>query len=362
MTLRTKNGWKVREHPGIGTFVAPNGKTVYCADDDVATIFRYVAEQWDKRIEPLPKADYNKYPNERKGYIVIHCSRPYNSGVGIGSLSNHVSHTAMDVLGDRHHYERSCSMANGKSCWGDGKPHAYISGFSAAQRNTLREIQREIGKNSKGVYVLRLGIDFASGWRDAMHVEIAPGMTNADVRAAAQAIRAAESVGDVVEIAEYLLELEFPATLEGLIEYQKVRGLVPDGKVGPKTRSALEADMKKLDQIIDQLAELSTIDLTSSQMAALDTGQPTWSTKDLIGVALHRLGWMYQRTANTRDAIEEMRELMPGRIAQLLKAELGDLPGVDPGKLESLVYGAVGEVIQKVELTVPQENEEASNE
>lgn len=174
---KTFNGWPVIRHPGRGTFKAPNGKTVYTANDDVATIFKYVAEQWHERIETLPKAQYNTYPNEREGYIVIHGSRPYGTLVGQGNNSNHVSGTAMDILGGRHPYE----LTNPPEKRFDG----YDDGFSNRQRYQLIQIRNEIGKNDNGLWILRLGIHFAPGWRDGMHVEIAPGISSSDVHQAA---------------------------------------------------------------------------------------------------------------------------------------------------------------------------------
>lgn len=253
MVARTRNGWKVREHPGKGTFVAPNGKTVYCADDDVAEIFRYIVEQWHERIEPLDKATYNQYPNERRGHIVVHCSRPKPLN---GLLdSNHLSQTAMDIMGHKHHYERSCSMANGNSCWGDGKPHKYISGFTTQQLSELEKIGKEVDSTA-GRWMIRIGaIHFAPGWRDAMHVELAPGVTNADVARAAQALRAlrtVESLSD--ELVNTLEFLGYPGSVEGVRAFQKDHGLDVDGIVGPLTNTRLEIEVAKVaDEIVEKV-------------------------------------------------------------------------------------------------------------
>lgn len=351
MTARTLNGWLVRDYPGPGTFVAPNGKTVYLADDDVAEVFRYIVEQWHARIEPLPKATHNTYPNERKGYIVVHGHRP--KPVNGLANSNHLSGTAIDVLGDRHHYERSCTMANGNSCWGDGKPHAYISGFSSAQRAELRAIAAEVAQ-AAGKPIIRLGIDFDPGWRDAMHVELAPGTTNADVATAAAALRAARIVTDLTHIHTMLLALGYTADEAGVRTYQHDRGLVVDGIPGIVTQAALEADMATLASVEAKLDALSTVTLTDSQMAALSTGQRDWEVTRLLALYGHRLGWMFQRTANTRDAVNEMRAALPGVVVDAVTGALGDLPGVDPEVIRSKVVEAIESVT--VTLAVPEED------
>lgn len=263
MGTTTLNGWSKIKSPGA-SFVAPNGKRVYVRNKDIATIFSYIADRWHNELEPLPKATYNLWPNERSGYIVIHGYRPLTAAVGVGDTSNHHSGTAMDILGDRHHYERSCSRANGGAgCWNNYKAHAYISGFSQAQHNKLRQIAASVVDNS-GRSVIRLGIDFAHGWRDAMHVEIAPGTSSTMVRQAADRIRkakdfiepVAEKITATVLPGMLLDRLGLPLTIAGIKQYQEAAGLVVDGKYGPKTKASMEETMKQLDEIQEELRKL----------------------------------------------------------------------------------------------------------
>lgn len=231
----TFNGWPALYSPPKTYFTAPNGKRVYCANADVATIFEYVARQWHNRIEPLPKATCNVGdPCVRTGYIVIHAYRAPNTTIGTGNRSNHRSATGMDILGDKHPYEAT----NPPHLRGPG----YNDGFTNAQRAELRKIQQEIGR-ARGRLVLRLGIDFAVGLRDGMHVEIAPGVTAADVKATAARLRTDQGVEDLTEIHRLLLDLGYTADTPGVRAFQKDHGLTIDGIPGPKTTAALEAVM-----------------------------------------------------------------------------------------------------------------------
>lgn len=244
--MTTFNGWPRIHYPSPVYFTAPNGKRVYVANKDVATVFEYVARQWHERIERLPAAANNAYPDERRGYIVIHAQRPRTTTVGTGSRSNHVSGTAMDILGERHPYEAT----NPPHLRGAG----YRDGFSNAQRAELRKIQREIGVVN-GVRILRLGIDFAVGKRDGMHVEIAPGVTKSMVATAAARLRRAAPKPKPITYPVALSHLGYARNASGTRAYQKYRGLTEDGIPGPITLAALEADMST---VLERLNELST--------------------------------------------------------------------------------------------------------
>ena len=195
------NGWTVLMDypPAAGEFVAPGGKTVYTRNADTAVIFKHVAEWWHKNLTPIAVSHVQnrKRPNERRTYyydsqgrkrpdlIGIHCYRQPGTKVGTGDKSNHRSGTAIDINGHLHHYEPTCRAGD---C---GRPGGtWHSGFTAAQVARLREFARSVTDNN-GKTVLRLGVDFAPGLRDAMHVEIAPGVTAAQVRQAADKIRKA---------------------------------------------------------------------------------------------------------------------------------------------------------------------------
>lgn len=248
---KTYNGWTALYSVPNTYFTAPNGKRVYCNNESVATIFEYVAQQWNDRIEKLPKATYNiGDPKVRTGYIVIHSYRAPNRHIGTGNMSNHRSATGMDILGDRHPYEAT----NPPHLKGSG----YNDGFSTRQRNELIKIRNEIGRNSRGMWILRLGIHFPIGKRDGMHVEIAPGITSLDVKAAAARLRAEKGVEDLTKVHTMLSNLGYSANTAGVKEYQQDRGLVVDGIPGSRTIKALEEDMttiRDLEKKIDNLPQ-----------------------------------------------------------------------------------------------------------
>lgn len=251
---KTYNGWTALYSVPKTYFTAPNGKRVYCNNESVATIFEYVAQQWNDRIEKLPKATYNVGdPKVRTGYIVIHSYRAPNKHIGTGNMSNHRSATGMDILGDKHPYEAT----NPPHLRGSG----YNDGFSTRQRNELIKIRNEIGRNSRGMWILRLGIHFPIGKRDGMHVEIAPGITSLDVKAAAARLRAKEGVEDLTKVHRLLTELGYPASEQGIRQYQQdntgaPHRLVVDGIAGVNTIKALEEDMAKIDDVIDLINTL----------------------------------------------------------------------------------------------------------
>lgn len=282
----TYNGWRALFSTPSTYFTAPNGKRVYCANADVATVFEYVAEQWHKRIEPLPPATCNVGdPCVRTGYIVIHAYRAPNTNIGTGNMSNHRSATGMDILGDKHPYEAT----NPPHLKGPG----YRDGFTNAQRAELRKIQQEVGR-ARGRLVLRLGIDFAVGLRDGMHVEIAPGVTANDVAATAQRIRASRAVLDLTSIHRLLLDLGYTADTSGVRAFQRDHGLTDDGIPGPITTAALEAVMS---EVLDRIKDVQNV------LNHHIRGNPTKAQKAEAGTSrdlpLKDLAWLTAGRVNT---------------------------------------------------------------
>lgn len=117
-------------------------------DDDVYTVLRYVAEQFDKRVESL-------VPGWCWGYN-------YRLTTNDSSLSCHASGTAMDLNAPLHPYGVEASR-----------------NFSPAQIAEIRQIVQEAG-------VIVWGGDY-NGSPDAMHFEIHG--TKAEVAVAADRIR-----------------------------------------------------------------------------------------------------------------------------------------------------------------------------
>lgn len=245
----TLNGFPALSSRPPGRFTAPNGKTVYVLDNDVAEIFKFVTEFWHENIERLPKATYNEWPRERSGYIVIHGYRPPGTTVGVGDVSNHRSGTAIDILGDRHPYK----SAPGRD------------GFSSTQRAKLRAMSRDQRlKRRDGKSIIRLGIDFERAYYDPMHVEIAPGTKAADLHLVAQRLRrgagkdirkpkgvlarrgtrAPALVLCIQQRVKFFdpslrLDSDFGEKTEAAVKaWQRALGVTPDGVVGPATIKA----------------------------------------------------------------------------------------------------------------------------
>lgn len=248
--LTTFNGWTTLAECPPGTFKAPNGKTVYVRDDDVATVFAYITRRWHEEIEPLPKATHNTWPNERKGMVVIHGYRPSDTKVGTGNRSNHCSGTAIDINGHLHPYEATLPAGQ------QGK--GYRDGFTDAQRAKLRTIANSV-VDSAGKSIIRLGIDFDVGKRDGMHVEIAPGTSTTRVRQAADALRKrgdqeGKHRGKKPKGIRASRTTGKRAPLLTTVVQHRVKTLVPqkvDGAFGSKTEAGVKALQAKLGVTVD---------------------------------------------------------------------------------------------------------------
>lgn len=132
----SQNGWPASpdrraigvEHFEVAGVAFPGGIKA----GDVATVFRYVLEQFNDRVEILVE-----------GWCWGHAYRPVTAGT---ALSNHASGTAADVNAPRHPYGKSMT-------------------FTAVQRARIRAILDEVDN------VVRWGGDY-TGVRDEMHFEI----------------------------------------------------------------------------------------------------------------------------------------------------------------------------------------------
>ena len=152
---RSQNGWPVAgreqqdEAPLIRTIRVPNG----VLKGDVAVVFRWLARQYDSRVEQL-------VPGTCWGWFVKRI-------VGSSSYSNHSSGCAVDFNADRHPMGQAASRS-----------------MTAKQIAACRAIVREAGG------VLRWGGDY-EGRVDSMHWEIVA--TPARVKAFANKIRDEEA-------------------------------------------------------------------------------------------------------------------------------------------------------------------------
>ena len=106
----------------------------------VARLFQAFLHDFHTTVEPLVTINgYRSYAlNKQSGGI---------------ETSNHRSGTAMDLNGYRHPYEPSA-------------PKPYNDGFTDAQTLQIRRLLSKYGGT------LRWGMDFAVGYKDAMHFEI----------------------------------------------------------------------------------------------------------------------------------------------------------------------------------------------
>lgn len=168
--VTSQNGWKIvgasacDTAPLIDGIKVPNGVLA----GDVAVVFRWLAEQYNARVERL-------VPGTCWGWYV-------KTIAGSGTLSNHGSATAVDFNADKHAMGDSASKS-----------------FSAAQIKTCKAIVTESGG------VLRWGGTY-SGRVDSMHWEI---------------------VGSAAQVKAFVEEIEDMA-----IDYDKLANAVLDAKIG----------------------------------------------------------------------------------------------------------------------------------
>lgn len=137
MSLVSYNGWTASPDPAaigivpIGFPGRPNVCPPGVKSGDVATVLRYVAEQFHKRVEPLGEGCW--------GYA-------YRQNRNANNLSCHSSGTAIDLNAPRH-------------------PNGKAGTFTKAQVATIRRILTEVDG------AVRWGGDF-TGTPDEMHFEI----------------------------------------------------------------------------------------------------------------------------------------------------------------------------------------------
>lgn len=136
----SNNGW-LRDPPLQQ--VTAGGRTTRLVVGAAGDLLEWFAQQFHARVEPLVTF---------YGYR----STELNDISGGIKTSNHISGTAMDLNGYKHPYESTSANKFGN----------YKSGFTTEQTAEIRKIQAETGG------VVKWGMDFAYGFRDAMHFEI----------------------------------------------------------------------------------------------------------------------------------------------------------------------------------------------
>jgi D-alanyl-D-alanine carboxypeptidase len=209
----SQNGWPVvprsavDERPLIRNVRVPNGVLA----GDVAVIFRWLAAEYDRRVEPLDAG-------ECWGWFV-------KSIEGSSTISNHASGTAADFNAPQNPMGQGTTKRS----------------MTAAQINTCHRIEDESDD------VLRWGGDYVSR-QDPMHWEIvgsraAVRQFAAKIRKDAEPPRKVETVKIAVTV-PILKQGDDDARLEGynrITRMQRIIGADDDGVWGPATTKAIAA-------------------------------------------------------------------------------------------------------------------------
>lgn len=154
MTLRSYNGWPASPNTRLRPLVVAGEAFVpgVLDNDDVYTIFKYVAEQMHKRVEPIVRDDWHQMDDWGFSFRLT---------TNDNSLSCHASATAIDYNATRHPF---------------GVPIART--MTPAQISEVHQILAEVGC-----------VEWGGDWNlaDGMHFEIDG--SPAEVAAAADRIR-----------------------------------------------------------------------------------------------------------------------------------------------------------------------------
>lgn len=208
----TSNGWPWKD-TGLSAFTAPNGHVTSVANRSLAIVFAYLAYRWDTEIEPVTACYGNRTVAEQKRT---------NPNV---MDSNHISATAIDVNGGKHPYELTT--------------RSWSTGFTTAQEKTLRGIIADTG-------ILQTGLDFASPYRDGMHVQVRQnvrGRQGVRLVSQADADNAAKRIGGWVARVQKAVGVEAdqlmgPGTKKAILAWQRTKKLTADGIWGPACEKA----------------------------------------------------------------------------------------------------------------------------
>lgn len=147
----TNNGWPIVDGDQVTrVYVGHDVDGCTFLSGDVAHLFAWFFDELHREVEPVTMLN---------GWR----SRQYNAEHGGAVGSNHMSGTAGDVNGYKHPYEAHT------------KP--WSSGWTSAQQQQVRAIMASTGG------LLAWGLDYAPGWRDAMHFDLTPYATPKRVRA-----------------------------------------------------------------------------------------------------------------------------------------------------------------------------------
>jgi len=151
----TNNGWPVVASAAVTrVYLAADRDGVLVLRGDVERALSWLVREIHTRVEPVTVVN---------GWR----SAADNARFGGAAGSNHMSGTAIDVNGGQHPYELHLPASQ--------RGTRYRSGWTAAQVAAIRSILAR----ADGLFAW--GLDYPSGFRDAMHFDIAKGRTPADV-------------------------------------------------------------------------------------------------------------------------------------------------------------------------------------
>lgn len=244
--------------PGSATVWTRPGKAVYVGDRVVAVLADYELRMYDEHVHRFDTPSYLTAPNERRGLIVVHSFRPHNTTGSV--ISNHRSASAWDRMGHIYPYQPTWEAQN------PGK--VFKDNYTQSQRLTMIEYAKK-ARTDKGQCVFRLGIDvaralgrnpylsepvgFPTGWVDGMHAEISwrykSGSTVIPFTASEliqAAWRVADDVGRSPTASTWWKNARGPDVEQAQkrLNYHGFDAGVPDGSAGPKTDGALRAFQK----------------------------------------------------------------------------------------------------------------------
>ena len=151
----TNNGWPIVGSAAVTrVYLADARDGVLVLRGDVERALSWLVREIDTRVEPVTVVN---------GWR----SAADNARYGGASGSNHMSGTAIDVNGGQHPYEVHLPSSQ--------RGTRYRSGWTAAQVAAIRTILAR----ADGLFAW--GLDYPSGYRDAMHFDITKGKTAHDV-------------------------------------------------------------------------------------------------------------------------------------------------------------------------------------
>lgn len=141
----TRNGWTTAPVSRVAITSPSTKDTGEVRAGAVATIFQDFVLEYNRVVETVTTINGYRSP-------------ALNKQVGGDPNSNHLSATALDINGAKHPYEANLPASQrGKN---------YKHGFSSQQVSAIRKLLARYDG------VLYWGLDFNTGYRDAMHFEI----------------------------------------------------------------------------------------------------------------------------------------------------------------------------------------------